>query len=335
MAGKTLRTRESGLTLVELLISMAAMLIIIGALTTSFISQNKLSVSEEELIDLQMNLRVATDRLTQILAHAGFGCFDSFSDNTLTGNDPNAGSITISSFISNIDNYTSDGTTISNDSLIITYAFKSLGEIAQVLDEDKIELDKDPSPAITLDNNFKKYLSFFPNIEGNKFFQVSAIEGREISFVNPVEVSEGFGVFMVSPARIYLEDSNIRVQIFAYQDASLPSQHWTIAEDIEDLQLQYSLDGQTWWDDINSSDLQDVRKIRFWLLGKSPKALKDSSSQEIEITDLSENIGDTSQCVEEFEEDGVDYCVVYRVGPFTDGHARMLSRSEVTLRNAQ
>ncbi|MFW6005172.1 MAG: PilW family protein [Desulfonatronovibrionaceae bacterium] len=324
-----------GLTLVELLISMTVMLLIMAALTGAFMSQSRVSVSEDERINLQMNLRAATDSLNKALRNAGFGAIDSFRNSqAMSGGDPDGGNITVNSFISEITNNDSQDATISSDSVIIVYTFKELGTVSTVPEENQVTLDEAPSPKVTTGNDFKRYLSFYPTRLGNVFHQVSAVSNEtDLTFADSVQAEPGDRVFMVSPVRVKLDQGHIQLQIFSYQEVAVErSQHWRVAENIEDMQFQYSTDGSTWTDEV-TSDLQDIKKIRFWLLGRSAGQVPDAGSQSFELTKPTaefENPGDI--CLEYSE--GDEECPIYRVGPFNDGYVRMLSQSEVLLRNA-
>ena len=339
MAGKSLGNRTRGFTLVELLIAMLAMVIVMGALVFVFISQSRMSVSEEELISLQMNLRVANERLSHAFSHAGYGCKDSFLEGSrLSGTEPNGGAIEIGGHVTNIVNGQSTATSLNPDSVIIAYGFKKIGTATSITNN-VVQLAAIPSPRPDpTTNSFKRFFHFFPNFEGNYFYVLtgSANNGRQLTFSRNVDAQPRAGVYMASPVRIQISQVSkvgsfgktiqvptLFLKNFAYASAI----HWAVAENIEDMQLQYSLDGEKWYDTVQSSDLRKIRMIRFWLLGRSERA-SGAGPQILEISDLKVNVPG-SPCVEELG--GV--CVLYRVGPFADGHARMLSRGEVVLRN--
>lgn len=347
MARKIKYRYGEGFTLIELIIAMLAMMILIGALVLVFLSQSKMSVSEEEMLSLQMNLRVGTERLSHALSHAGFGCYDSFQDGfNMTGNEPGSGSITMNTFISNVVNGESSSTSLNPDSVIAVYGFKSIGTVENIT-ANVVQLMDTPSPVPDESvNSFKRFFYFFPNYEGNVFYELDssanvADEGKNLTFSRSVDAPNESSVYMVSPVRIQIVDTpktnrlgqtidipTLYLKNFAYTSA----QYWIVAENIEDLQFQYSTDGEKWLDE--PANPQDVRKIRFWVLGRSENQT-GVSSQVFEVTDLTDNIGKPADmCIEQFTEDGESHCVMYRVGPFNDGYTRMLSRGEVVLRNA-
>lgn len=313
--------RQKGLTLIELLISMVVMLLIMAGLVSAFISHNSISSAEAARMEVQQDLRVAVDRLKNVLRNAGYGCHASFAEgNTMIGTEPQGGSITIGSSISHISNQKSVGTDINSDSLITAYGFKNVGKTVDddALNADQIKLDKDPSPSITT-GGFKNYLSFFPHPRGNNFFVVTAVDGRKITLSEEVSVEQDTDVFMVSPSRIEIaEDSGISV-LYIKNFAYTSSIHWIVAENIIDLQFQYFIPGQGWQDEPSLSDVnqQKIRKIRFWVLGKSREKVPNAGQQQFQVEDP------------ETQE------IIYQVGPFNDGHIYMISQGEVALRNAR
>lgn len=265
------RLHSQGMTLIELLLAMAVTLIIIGALVTAFISHTQTSAAEEARMELQQNLRVAVDRLSHVLRHSGFGCYDTFEKESMSGDDPENDDITVESFVKR-DPKKND---FDSDSIIVTYGFKMLAEVDGVLDDDRIKLDTDPSPSITTNDKFKQYLSFYPNMEGNTFYEADDVDDRRITltkdvpFTNSEVDSQVIEVYMVSPARIFIKDNVLQVQIFAYQDTAVDrTQHWIIAENMKDLDFKYSSDGENWEDNIDDIDPQNIRKIKFTVWGE-------------------------------------------------------------------
>lgn len=276
MKNNYLKFSQKGLTLVELLISMAVMALIIGGLVAAFVSHNRVSAEEEARMEVQQNLRVAVDRLSHVLRHAGFGSYDSFENNkSMSGDDPEGNGVLINNFISKIDNQGSEGSEIE-DSFIFTYGFKKVGEVdyeSSNPDDYEIELKNLDGPTITSGSEFKRYLSFYPSSIGNRFFEVESAndDGDSLTFVEDdiftsVDFEREPDVYMVNPARIKVtqdDDHVLYIQDFAYDI----SQHWIIAENIVALRLQYHVNGE-WKDEPTSDELQHIRKIRFTMWGE-------------------------------------------------------------------
>ena len=64
--------RERGFTLVELLIVMAVGTIVMSAVMTSFYSQHKSYLVQDDVVEMQQNLRVALDMISNDIRSAGY-----------------------------------------------------------------------------------------------------------------------------------------------------------------------------------------------------------------------------------------------------------------------
>lgn len=63
---------QNGFTLVELMIAMALGAIVAAAVLTSFLSQNRSYLAQDDMVEMQQNGRSALDMLTRDLRSAGF-----------------------------------------------------------------------------------------------------------------------------------------------------------------------------------------------------------------------------------------------------------------------
>lgn len=66
-------SRNDGISLVEILISLVISSILIGALYRTFTSSQKTYAVQEEVVDMQQNARIAADRMVREIRMAGFG----------------------------------------------------------------------------------------------------------------------------------------------------------------------------------------------------------------------------------------------------------------------
>ncbi len=82
----TRKKQSHGFTLVELMVVLVILGIISVGTITAITSQSKVYHSEEDLIDAQMNARIAADRISFLLRMAGVGCSDSFGNKLDSGN---------------------------------------------------------------------------------------------------------------------------------------------------------------------------------------------------------------------------------------------------------
>ncbi len=312
------KNRSKGLTLVELLIIMVIMSLIMGGLIAVFISHIRISAAEEARIDVQQNLRIAVDRMKDSLRQSGFGCHDSFEDDKImSGEEPQKNNIDISSFISHA----------SSDSMIFTYGFRKVGEVnwnelekIDPVPDNFIILKNKRTPSITTGSEFKRYLTLFPSTAGNRFFEVEEVSGNEITFVHDeafdaIELEKEPDVYMVSPIRIMVSYSGDIPVLYLKNFAYTSAQFWIVAENIKKIWFQYYVDGE-WLNEVNDTDLlQKIRKIRFWVLGRSINSVSGAGEYNFEIKDQ-----DTEE-------------IIYQAGPFNDGHIYMFSQGEVALRN--
>jgi len=65
--------KKKGLTLIELLIALALSSILIAALYRIFISQQKTYTVQDQVVDIQQNLRIAIGQMTREIRMAGYG----------------------------------------------------------------------------------------------------------------------------------------------------------------------------------------------------------------------------------------------------------------------
>lgn len=65
--------KKRGVTLIELLIALVMSSILIAALYRVFISQQKIYTVQDQVVDIQQNLRIAIDQMTREIRMAGYG----------------------------------------------------------------------------------------------------------------------------------------------------------------------------------------------------------------------------------------------------------------------
>ena len=65
-------TKQNGLSLIELLVSMMIGLFLLGGLVTNLISSSKVDKNREAVRELDSNAQVAMDSIRQAVSHAGY-----------------------------------------------------------------------------------------------------------------------------------------------------------------------------------------------------------------------------------------------------------------------
>ena len=254
---------------------------------------------------MQMNSKVAMERLHFIFSHAGFGCRDSLlSGQTIGGDDPDGNSVSITSPIWNIQN-NAPGT--GSDSVVVVYGFRKVGEADGLhSDTDSLDIKNAEGPSIsTQTTSFKNYLCAFPDKDANEFYRVTS-GGDPYSLNRDIDlVPDGAIIYMVAPVRVMVSQGVLLFKNFVYATTD----NWEIADDIDNLQLQYTTDGSSWSDTVSNPSL--ITGVKIFLLTKSQEP-----------------------------EPGFDSNATYTlagqtIGPFTDHYHRQLHEQIIWIRNVQ
>lgn len=289
--------------MVELMVALACFSVVLSGIYLIFFNQNRHIAAEEEIIEIELNGRVAKERLNFLFRHVGFGCKDSFvAGGSMSGNDPDASGVTINSALWDIQNTTANGT--NSDSVVAVYGFRKVAEVDGQQNTTPVDLKNIGSPSITTSQtDFKNYVAFAPNMEGNAFYRVTDASDPYDFEQNIDLLTDEADVYMVVPVRIKVVNEVLQFQNFAYTNSNL----WEIAEHIQSLQLQYTTDGSTWED--NPADLEDVIGVSFFVLTRTQRPDPDYTD-----TKSYTMAGQT-------------------VGPFQDSFHRKLFQGTVWLRN--
>lgn len=81
---KLFRTRKSGFTLVEVLVVIAILGIVMGAIFSLYITQLKIAYTQDETLEMQQNLRMAMESISASLKNAGTLIPATYNGNALT-----------------------------------------------------------------------------------------------------------------------------------------------------------------------------------------------------------------------------------------------------------
>jgi type IV pilus assembly protein PilW len=293
-----------GFTLIELLISMALSGIVMSAIYTLFISQNRSYSIQEQVSEMQQNARVAMDRIVRDVRMAGYGVVDddeafvignidydyNKSDDFQTNNDPhrlNADGIVIRRADSPpLGIITYSGTTLSVCS-------PSNFEAGDIL-------------TITAGNNYQAIQ--VTQIADTSAFPCPARCDAGSGQCDKINFSPGQSAYN-NPGGLDDWASNGTVALFAQtayfidvkSDGSpvlkrsingQPAQ--TLAENIEDLQIAYQLSGDaTWYDTLSpAQQVQDIRSVRINVLARTDKMDPHFSGKRQAIEDHAEGNAD-------------------------------------------
>lgn len=297
---------NSGYSLVELLVTLVVMSIVMGAVYLTFGSQKNIFEDEEKKLDMQLNSRVAMDRLVWLFQQTGFGAVDSFKGGAIMTD----GSSSFNSVLS-VVNQDSSGATVNSDNVTLIMGFRRVAQVNGNFNEvNQITLQNIGSPTITT-AGFTRYICFSPYPE-NSFFRVTNINSPDYTLNDQVrKLRNNTDVFMVAPIRLTIVDDpndDIPPILYARNLAYNNPINWEVAEGIEDIQFQYTQDnGTTWLDQPTNPAAVDA--IRIFMLARS--------------TVLDPDYQDTNT----YNYAGRD------VGPFNDNFHRLLTTATVWVRN--
>jgi prepilin-type N-terminal cleavage/methylation domain-containing protein len=121
--------KERGLTLIELLVALVISVLLIAGLYRTFIGQQKTYSVQEQVVDMQQNIRAAIHRMMTEIRMAGFGNVSmvlpvTFTTGTfnqvLNLNTPTAGSLTIVSSIGGTSTLVAQGGVNQNQIVVST-----------------------------------------------------------------------------------------------------------------------------------------------------------------------------------------------------------------------
>ncbi len=282
MALKMNKKQPKGFTLVELMIVLVILgIVTIGAMT-AIISQSRVYHSEENIIDMQMNARVAMDRICFLLRMAGVGCEDNFGDNLTNGSLVTNGDVAanpLSSMFTITNNAPS-----TPDQLTLVGAVRHVGSITSIPANNQIKVGShDPKLGTTV---AKSYIFISPNDE-NRYEIISADDGttltlatsldndRKTEILNALSAGVDLDVYQVQAFTLRLVNNSLRID--GNIDGS--STQLDVADNIQDLQFQYGLDtdndGQvdSWFD--NPATISQIKAVRVYILARTGKMDKE------------------------------------------------------------
>jgi len=299
---------KQGFTFVEMVISLTCMLIIFAGVFSIFSGQNRINTAEQQIMDIQMNSRVALQHLGKTFKHAGFGTYESLTKSkVLSGTDPDNGSVNVDSVFWDINDQPANGT--ASDSVVVPYGLRQVANVNGTVNSTATVpyMNLTSNPPIPTNSGFTSYIYFFPNSGGNVFYKISSIStsnstAGEYTLNEEVQLLlNNSDIFMVAPVRIKVENNSLILQNFASGNSL------EIANNIQSLQLQYTTDGNNWVDDPGS--LNDITGVKVYLLSRTDRV--EPGYTNTHTYSMADQI----------------------VGPFNDGYHRKLSISEYSVRN--
>jgi prepilin-type N-terminal cleavage/methylation domain-containing protein len=257
-------SKNRGITLIELLIALVISSILIAAVYRTFIGQQKTYTVQEQVVDMQQNVRVAINKMMREIRMAGFG---SVGD--------------VLSQAGGVNGFTDVIIPNAND-LTIVGGFRQMSTLAADAagGQNKITL-ANATDASEFDGAINQYLSI-GGLESNK---VQSRTGADLTLDKPLRVTypAGTPVFKIHAIAygIRNDDDGVSVLFRDLYPNTGSSKRETVAENIDNLQFEY-FDGASppkqYLPPIAGGDLGKIRMIRVTVTAKTnmtdPELLK-------------------------------------------------------------
>jgi prepilin-type N-terminal cleavage/methylation domain-containing protein len=220
------------LTLIELLVAMVISAILIGAVYRTFINQQNTYVVQEQVVDMQQNVRVAINRMMREIRMAGFGNVASI----LPFEAPDGGKTVIfDNIINPIDN--KNNVEQNDDQVTIIGAFEQVSSL------------EEPAEGTNVIKLVEKGSDF--NTGYRRFLCVGGLEARTVTGLNgnTITLSErlklryeaGTPVYKVKAITYQLDwdNRNPNMPVLKREDKTDEGGSQAVAENIENLQFEY------------------------------------------------------------------------------------------------
>ena len=260
--------KSKGVTLIELLIALVISSILIAGIYRTFIHQQKTYATQEQVADMQQNVRVAINRMIREIRMVGFG---GKNENTKGDNDIITAFVTVNGFaniINPVNDTIVDG--INHDQITVIGAFRQIGILAAAANAGDNTININYIGNTKFDTDKKKYMC----INGRYNYEVDPTKppitlaktaANPSGTLNESHVA-GELVFLVEAITYGLEkDPNGTPVLF--RDSNTGGGNQDVAEYVEDLQFRYVLADNTEVD--LPGNPKDVRGVRITIQART------------------------------------------------------------------
>jgi len=248
--------KPKGLTLIELLVAVAISGILMAAIYRTFIGQHKTYSVQEQVVDMQQNVRVAINRMMREIRMAGFGNVSSVLPNFTANGGPFNNIINPSDNKNIVDGQITDHVTIIG-------AFEQISTLAS-----------EATPGTNTIQLAGKASEF--DLANRKYICIGGLETHTISYIdtvgNTITLNENVvnrfpidtpvPVFKVKAITYQLRQDNRNpdMPVLTREDHTDGGGSQVVAENIENLQFRYMLDDGSEYD--SPADPSKIRMMR-------------------------------------------------------------------------
>jgi len=255
--------KSKGVTLIELLIALVISAILIAGIYRTFIHQQRTYATQEQVADMQQNVRVAINRMIREIRMSGFG---GKNENTNGNNDiinifGNVNGFT--NVINPVDNSPRGDNVGNSDEITVVAAYTQIGTIAADVNAGSNTLTvKYPPGGTQFDDITRKYMC----INGRYNYEIAPAAGNTITLAGVATLNEnhsaGEPVFLIRAIRygLRVDSKGVPVLFRDLYPNTVDTYRDSVAEYIEDLQFRYVLADTTEVDvPGNPTDVRGVR----------------------------------------------------------------------------
>jgi type IV pilus assembly protein PilW len=238
---KSIKKRSSGVTLIELLIALTVSAILIAGIYRIFIYHQRTYATQEQVADMQQNVRVAINRMMREIRMAGFG---GKNENTDGNNDiiNIFGNVNGFANIINPENdVTEDG--ITHDRITVVAAYSRIATIAADVTAGSNLFSVNYNGSTKFNSEARRYVC----INGRNNYEIVPAAGNHLTLAGASTLNEnhstGEPVFLVRAIRYGLRVDNQGIPVLfrdLYPNTG-SSKRESVAEYIEDLKICYIL----------------------------------------------------------------------------------------------
>ena len=273
--------QAKGVTLIELLIALVISAILIVGIYRTFIHQQRSYAVQEQVADMQQNVRVAINRMIREIRMAGFG---GKNENTNGVNDIITVFGNVNGFaniINAVDSSPRADNVGTSDEITVVAAYERLGRLDSNANAGvaaiTVDYDHPSDPNKKFNTGDRQYLC----IAGRDNYVVTAEAGNVLT-INPTlrrayTVRDGVGTLIQPDTPVFLVRAvNYGLRVDAsgvpvlYRDQNTGGGRQTIAEYIEDLQFHYILVGTPPPPEVDvPANPRDVRGVRITIQART------------------------------------------------------------------
>jgi prepilin-type N-terminal cleavage/methylation domain-containing protein len=241
---------RKGITLIELLVALAVSGILLAGIYRTFVSQQHTFTVQDQVVDMQQNVRLAINRMTRELRMAGYGRMDAtfFGAGKVHGIYQHA-----------VNPVGNSVTVVGGYQALTTLSANAAGGSKTILVND----------ASGFNTGLKQYIS----INGTESLQIQKITGNQIDFKGGTQLSEdhlaGEPVFLIMAITYSIGMFEGKSSLL--RDDNLGQGPQPVAENIENLRFRYVMNDGTTLDVVPAARFDDIRMVQVILVARTDR----------------------------------------------------------------